>query len=176
MKNKARIFLVAAGFVGLFFCVEIMSMGIQEEKPDKEWKGKLVRIDLLKGKEDEIKPPLRNIFTGRKIQGASDSEGRETPGIISSLVGFKRNVGEEESQSQEADLEKKLVYDIKYLGYIASFGKNVALILYKGEAVAVEKGSVLPGGIEIIDISLDKVTIKSSGSDKIAIKLEGEEK
>jgi len=160
----------------LFFFVKIMSIGIQEEKPDKEWKEKLVRIDLLKEKAEEIKPPLRNIFTGRKIQGPSDLEGREIPGIISSLVDFKRNVGEEESQSQEADLEKKLVYDIKYLGYIASFGKNVALILYKGEAVAVEKGSVLPGGIEIIDISLDKVTIKSSGSDKIAIKLEGEEK
>jgi hypothetical protein len=50
------------------------------------------------------------------------------------------------------------------------------LILYNGEFLAVEKGYVLPGGIEIIEITSKTVTVKGLGTEKKVLKLEGEEK
>jgi hypothetical protein len=166
MRNKIIILLVTAFYIGIFSCMNLTAMDIQENNPDKKNSGKLIRMDLLNPKAKDIKPPLRNIFTGRKIETIAGLEGS---------LGMK--AGEEEVQSKEIDQEKDSYPDLKYLGYIASFDKKVALILYRDEVMAVGKGCVLPGGIEIIDISLDAITIKkSSGSDKMVIKLEGEEK
>jgi len=176
MKHKKLILLMTAVYCGVFFCINLMATGIQGENSDEKGSGKLVRVDLLKPKAKEIKSPMRNIFMERKIEGIPDLDKKEKTGIAGSLEGLDLKGGEEEGQGGEIDQKKIFGYDIKYLGYIASFGKKVALILYRGEAVAVEKGSILPGGIEILDISLDNVTVKSSGSDKMVIKLEGEEK
>ncbi|MFW6123678.1 MAG: hypothetical protein ACOC5G_00490 [Acidobacteriota bacterium] len=176
MRPKTFILLATAVLTGLFFFMNLRDLESQEKNTDENNSGRLVRMDLLKSKNEEMKSPLRNIFTAEKTRGAPGLVSSEATGGAGSFESLDTKAGEEEGQSKEINQEKFLAYNLKYLGYIASLEKKVALILYNGEALAVEKGAILLEGIEIIDISLDNVTVKSSESEEIVIKLEGEEK
>jgi len=159
--------------MGMLFPRSLPSLKDQEKESDKDKIQKIVRIDLLKLENEKIKPPERNIFTGEKIESSPDPEKTAAAKIEQLRPGLDIESGEPEGQ--EKGPEKIFLHGFKYLGYIASPEKKVALILYEGQAMAVEKGSVLPGGIEIVNISLDNMTVRRSGSEEIVIKLEGEE-
>jgi Tfp pilus assembly protein PilP len=63
---------------------------------------------------------------------------------------------------------------VKYIGYVKSGKKVVALILIGSETYAVESGDVLEVGMTIGKITPDDMEIFNQGSEPIRINLEGE--
>ena len=91
----------------------------------------LIRKDLLLREKIELGNPVRNIFTLRR------SARRE----------IQRNSVElQQSQQQNSNLTNKLgassslPVNIRYIGYVISDNKMVALIVFEGNALAVERG------------------------------------
>jgi hypothetical protein len=175
MSSKKIVAQISVAFIVLFFCMHLVSFGTQEKAGVDTKPERIIRLDLLKPKKREMSLPVINIFTGQRDENLSVSEHRGIPitnrptGDLSQGIDVSVNEGEERNPGIQD-------FNLKYLGYVASLEKKVALILYNGEFLAVERGTVLPGGIEIIEITSTTVTVKGSGSEKRVLKLEGEEK
>jgi len=171
-KNWAPISVVLSA---VFLCATWASFGIQEKDGDDTESVRIIRLDLLKPKAKEISLPVKNIFTGQSDERLSVSEPRGTPGTERPTGDLSQGVDVSVNEREERNPGIP-GFNLKYLGYVASLKKKVALILYNGEFLAVEKGYVLPGGIEIIEITSKTVTVKGLGTEKKVLKLEGEEK
>ena len=69
----------------------------------------------------------------------------------------------------------EIIPDIRYIGYITSSHKIVALIIFEGEALAVEEGEKISSDIKIGKISLKEIEIIGPESKKRKYSIEGEE-
>ncbi|MBD3414341.1 MAG: hypothetical protein GF421_07930 [Candidatus Aminicenantes bacterium] len=175
MRNRKAQILLASVFFLVILSADPMASQVPENKTHKKQEHSLVRLDLLKKKTNEIQVPLRNIFTGQKLRETQDQK-QKTNQRARNLVEDVDVPVKAHSAQAEQGLEKSSLYlNLKYLGYIASIGKKVALVFYDREFLAVEKGTVLPDGIEVVDISESQIEVMISGSDKLVIKLEGED-
>ena len=141
-KRIGRLFLAIS--LCLVFCMadneiqrekkELSSMksGIAEEKS-------FVRKELLSGMKEKFSPPKRNIFAPfrrRKPESASASEEFQ---------------GEFQSSSGQVKRDETRIIpplNIRYIGYISSGHKIVALIFYGGEFLAVEEGEMITEEIQ----------------------------
>ena len=63
---------------------------------------------------------------------------------------------------------------MKYIGYVKSGNRVVALVIFEGDTYAVESGDVLEMGLTIGDITPDELEIIDRGSEPVRINLEGE--
>ncbi len=162
-------------FVAFFFCAPLFSFEVQEKNRDESKQVRLIRMDLLKQRTKEMKLPATNIFTGRREESLFVSGNRGIPGTDRPANGLGQK-SDAQIDEREGRNPGTPGFNLKYLGYVASLEKKVALILYNGEFLAVEKGYVLPGGIEVIEITSGTVTVKGLESEKIVLKLEGEKK
>jgi Tfp pilus assembly protein PilP len=63
---------------------------------------------------------------------------------------------------------------VKYIGYVQSGKKVVALIILEGNTYAVESGDVLETGLTIGEITPELMEIFERGSEPRKISLEGE--
>lgn len=157
--GSAIVFLLYAG---------MMFVSAQEKLSDHESQPSLVRKDLLQRERKSLDPPKRNIFTSQRSgygldsPVAVDTSGRQ-PG--------SRDTADAESQQQA-------VYrvDIRYIGYIGSEKRTVALIIYEGEAMAVEKGEQVSEQVKILNISPQSVEFVGPDSVPNKVFLEGEER
>ncbi len=176
MWNKKIIAFAAAVPLILFFSTAESILSAAQNNQDEDQIKKIIRLDLLKPKTKEIVLPVRNIFTGQKINetSASDQGGSLKKGISAGDLGLTAELSEKKEGL--ADREKTMAFNLKYLGYIASMEKKVALIFYEGEILAVEKGAILPGRVEVVDVAVSCLVVREPGSEKLVIKLEGEEK
>lgn len=127
----------------------------------------LVRKDLLEPSKRQLSPPLRNIFTRQRIipsgerPGFFGTEGEASPGGTSVRPGS-------ENENTEISI------NVKYIGYVNSEERVIALIILDGETYAVESGDLLEGGIHIGEITPDDVEIIGPDSGSNKVKLEGE--
>lgn len=64
--------------------------------------------------------------------------------------------------------------DVKYIGYVKSEKRVVALIILEGQTYAVESGDVLEMDVTIGEITPDDMEIIDQGSEPKRINLEGE--
>jgi len=156
------------------FFILFLSMGLSvwagEEKLQKKGLDKgggksLIRKDLLLREKIELGNPVRNIFTLRR------SESRE----------IQRNPVElQQSQQQNSNFPNKLgassslPANIRYIGYVISDNKMVGLIVFEGNALAVEHGEVISEGVKIGKITSEEIEIVGSDSQKRRYYLEGE--
>lgn len=144
-------------------------VGSVQEKGSKEKKIEnppIVRLDLLKGKEQKLNPPVRNIFSPQKSSlGPSRSmeEGTEIPPVEKE----KENVSGGPSWS---------FIGIRYIGCVFSGPKIVGLVIFEGEALPVEKGDFLTPDFQVQEITPQKIVIQGPDSQKRSYPLEGEEK
>ncbi|MCK4364290.1 MAG: hypothetical protein KAW85_05775, partial [Candidatus Aminicenantes bacterium] len=67
-----------------------------------------------------------------------------------------------------------LPLNIRYIGYVISDDKMVALIVFEGDALAVESGEVISEGVKIGKITPEEIEIVGSDSQKRRYYLEGE--
>jgi len=175
MQSKKIWAPTAVVFIAFFFYTHLFSFTVQEKSRDESRKTRLILVDLLKQRKNEMKKPVKNIFTGKREEGPSGSGNRGIPGTNRPAddSGQRADAYAGEQKERDPGIQG---FNLKYIGYVASLEKKVALILYNGEFLAVERGYVLPGGIEVIEITSRAVTVKGLESEKRVLKLEGEEK
>lgn len=164
---KARMGVLASAI--LFFCLSLLS-GEELEKKQEEGKKQgefpsFIRKDLLVRPERRLQPPRRNIFMPSR-----SSPVEEDPGY----AGQKINLGRSGLDIQDKE-EKQAgpVLNLRYLGYVQSAGKLVALIVFEGQLLAVEKGEMISEGVKVGEISPEEIEIIGPDSLSRKFSLEG---
>lgn len=136
----------------------------QKKETAKDEKKSLIRKELLLKTKRRLDPPRRNIFS---IRMGGSRETRVVPANAQPNPQKKTSIipGEESSE---------LPLDIRYIGHIKSREKIVALILFEGSALAVEKGEMINERAQIGDVTSAFIEIIGSDSVKRKYPLEGE--
>lgn len=141
----------------------------QNENQKSEEQKSLVMKELLKPRKKSLPPPKRNIFTRKRENfnaGELSPRGNfSSPGQISQ----KENSPEEKKAAEE-----EAQVNVKYIGYVRSGTKVVALIILEGQTYAVESGDVLEMGVTIGEITPDDLEVLERGTQPKRVKLEGE--
>jgi Tfp pilus assembly protein PilP len=161
MRNKIFIAYI------LFFCFLCLSSSSlaqernSEQDSEKEVKS-LIRKDLLQIKRGDLKLPGRNIFTpqSRRMSEEVVQSFEISPDL------------RQEASSEVRDSSFSL--NLRYIGYIDSGQKMVALIIFEGEAIAVQRGEKISEQCTVEEITTEKIEIIGPGGEKKQIPLEGE--
>lgn len=165
MRVRRRIAVFLIFFFWVTFWISGGEKGVLEEKISSKAKRSLVRKELLLVKRKELKPPRRNIFSPRII-GIEDAkleiEGEQSPQNFN------------ENQAVASDEASARSFDLRYIGYIDSGDKIVALIIFEGEALAVEEGEKISEEFTIGKITTKEIEIIGLGAEKRKYSLEGE--
>jgi len=134
-----------------------------DEKQETEAQKSLVRKDLLKIKKDVPSRPRRNIFSPRGME-VSDED-------VASLLS-PRDFQEQET----VDEEETPFYEVslRYIGYIDTGERIVALIIFEGEAVAVEENEMISEQFKVGKVTRETLAIIGPGGEKREFPLEGE--
>jgi len=151
----------------LFFTASISSQDKNQEKTEKKRSPmSLVRKDLLALDVKKLDPPKRNIFT-------PNSAGEQETDEFGDM-----NLGQQTEQQNLGAMEEELpsvrVLGIRYIGYVKSGQKITALILFEGEALAVDVGEEIAEGVSISKITLENITMIGPDQEPRTFPLEGE--
>lgn len=157
-----------SGFLIFFFCVAFwMVIGeekISKEKPESKAEKSLIRKDLLYVERKELKPPRRNIFS-LQSSGIREEESEA----------FEVPQGPQEAGTDSENEAPLSSFSLRYIGYIDSGQRIVALIIFEGQAVAVEKGERISEQLQVGKITTKEIEIIGPGAEKRTYSLEGEE-
>lgn len=163
MKFKKNLATSLIFFLGMSLSLWASGSMLQKEKSKEKETKSLIRKELLLKERKELEPPRRNIFSPRN------------PGEIVASP--------EENRIQESLQEDAPISDegrplpslnIRYIGYIHSGDKIVGLIIFEGNALAVEKGEMISAGVKIGEITLEEIEIIGPDSEIRKYSLEGE--
>lgn len=147
---------------GIFLRADIQEAAINAS-PKEETKS-LIRKDLLRFQRTEAGLPKRNIFAPRSHSSSAlplEAQVGIGPETVETLPG--------EEKEQPA-----FNVNLRYVGYIESPGRMVALIILEGQAMAVAEGEVVIEGIRIGKISPLEIEIIMPDSTTRKFSLEGE--
>lgn len=144
----------------------------QEAKPaPSEEQKSLIRMDLLQLRKEETSLPQRNIFAPRAAaSGAVDITRQGAP--VPTLANPDQ-VSPALPEGQEAAPPVQSV-NLRYIGFIESARRMIALVLIEGRAVAVSEGEVVSEGVRVGKITREQVEIILADSSTRAFSLEGE--
>lgn len=156
------------------FFIVFLSLGVvlwtgqkKPQKKESEEKGikSLIRKELLLRGEKKLKPPLRNIFSPPNPGGRETEVGPVTTQQSPQKVeGFLR------------EGPSRLPLNVRYIGCIVSPEKVVALIIFRGDALVVEKGEMIGEGVKVGKITPLEIEIIDVSSGIRRYPLEGEKK
>lgn len=151
----------------LFFMAFISSQEKNKEKTEKKrLPVSLVRKDLLFVDTKKLDPPKRNIFT-------PNSAGRVESAAYEDIK--KRQQAERQNmEALESERPSARSLGLRYIGYVKSGQKITALILFEGEALAVDVGEEIAEGVSISMITLEDITVIGSDQEPLKFPLEGE--
>ncbi len=141
------------------------------KKKDKPALQSLIRRDLLQLEAEALQPPLRNIFAPLRPGSRPDRPGGQGGGI-------EDDHSEEETAGQDAGAEDTLpaAYDLRYIGYIRSTERTVAVIIFEGEPLAVKPGDLISEGVTIMKITPEEIVFQGPDAVSRAVSLEGEDR
>jgi len=125
----------------------------------------LIRKDLLLREKIELGNPVRNIFTLRRSISRQIERGP---------VRLPQNQKQNPPLPNKYEASSSLPVNIRYIGYVISDDKMVALIVFEGNAMAVESGEVMSEGVKIGKITPEEIEIIGSDSQKRRYYLKGE--
>lgn len=135
----------------------------------------LIRKDLLEGLEKKPAPPERNIFRPdrRRPQAAGGGERPgDSPGVDV--------VGGSDEPRPDADtalsVSTGIVVQLRYIGYIGSRARAVAVVLVQGEAQAVSVGDSPSEGLTILAITPREIEFTGPDERTRRVSIEGEER
>jgi len=132
---------------------------------------RLIRKDLLKRKAEPLDPPLRNIFVPQRPGAGQDRSGAQGPGIQDDYS------GEEAMELGEAAEETQpVVYDLRYIGYVRSTERTVAVVVFEGETLAVKPGDLISSGVTILKITPEEIVFQGTDAVSRTVSLEGEDR
>ncbi len=156
---------ITSAFFILFLSIGLSIWAGEEKLQKKALEKGLIRKDLLLREKMELGNPVRNIFTLRK------SVSRE---IERNPVKLRQNQQQNPTLPGKYEASSSLPLNIRYIGYVISDDKMVALIVFEGDALAVESGEVISEGVKIGKITPEEIEITGSDSQKRRYYLEGE--
>ncbi len=131
-------------------------------------KKNLIRRDLLFKGEENLSLPLRNIF--------SPVHSRRTQ-VGTAVVEEKRNELPEKKQPEQVNEKKepaRPALNVRYLGYVRSDERIVALVLFRGTAFAVEPGELLEEQLEVKEVTDKEIILTMGGFKPFKFTIEGE--
>lgn len=146
-----------------FFLIPFALEENTKEKPEEGHKS-LIRKDLLQIKRENPTASGRNIFIPQRKMSKE--------GVFPSPEFLREPEGEEIS-SKNRDSSHPL--DLRYIGYIESNQRIVALIIFGGESIAVEKGERISEDYTIGSITTDEIEVIGPSGEKHKFSLEGED-
>jgi hypothetical protein len=169
-KNRvpvtALILVAAAGF----FLGRAQTRPAAKTPPAKESRS-LVRKELLEAKKQDPAPPRRNIFSPRLGLG----QPAERVPQAEALPGVDSEATDEQAADEEAPQAPPVInIDLRYIGFIQSAHRLVALVNFEGRAIAVVEGDVVGEGIRIGKVSRQQVEVILPDSSTRTFSLEGE--
>jgi hypothetical protein len=156
---------ITSAFFILFLSIGLSIWAGEEKLQKKALEKGLIRKDLLLREKMELGNPVRNIFTLRR------SVSRE---IERNPVKLRQNQQQNPTLPGKYEASSSLPLNIRYIGYVISDDKMVALIVFEGDALAVESGEVISEGVKIGKITPEEIEIVGSDSQKRRYYLEGE--
>ena len=167
MNSKNKWICVCA----LVVCCASLLFGWPQEKAKgvespKASEDSFIRMDLLDAEKKPLPPPGRNIFT----VGSASTANELTPEEIEERIAEAVNA--QNTKSQGEGILSSL--NLRYLGYVLSGRKIVALIVFEGEALAVVEGDVIAEGYTVGRISPEKIEVAGPDSKPIMFTIEGE--
>ena len=163
MRNRLLVLLLVA------FAVISLQAYIRQETPKKEKNEEansrvsFIRMDLLRAEKKPLPPAPRSIFTAKRS---------EYPSIASAKLKEEMERIEEIGGIQREQSGEYL--DLRYIGYVRSGTKIVALVIFQGEALAVAEGEMIVGGITVKKIGLEEIEVIGPDSKPSMFSLEGE--
>jgi len=145
----------------------------QEPISSEGKKSSLIRMDLLRLAQEESKPFGRNIFAPGPARGAPSP-----PGAPGSQISPERQIPAD-FQSQGEELRTEVIapafsVNLRYVGFIVSARRLIALVILEGQALAVAEGEVVSEGVRIGRISVDEIEVVLPDSSRRKFPLEGE--
>jgi len=142
---------------------------ISQESPKKQKSEKtdvrtsFIRMDLLRAEKKPLPAAPRSIFTaGRTAYPDIDSARLEED-----IERIEESSGIQREQPGE-------FLDLRYIGYVRSGTKIVALVIFQGEALAVVEGEMLAEGITVKSIGLEDIEVLGPDLKSSLFSLEGE--
>jgi hypothetical protein len=156
---------ITSAFFILFLSIGLSIWAGEEKLQKKALEKGLIRKDLLLREKMELGNPVRNIFTLRR------SVSRE---IERNPVKLRQNQQQNPTLPGKYEASSSLPLNVRYIGYVISDDKMVALIVFEGDALAVEKGEVISEGVKVGKITPGEIEIIGSDSQKRRYYLEGE--
>jgi len=151
----------------LFFTAFISSQyKNQEKEEEKRPPVGLIRKDLLTHDIKKLDPPKRNIFIPNSAARMEVEEFEE--------MTERQQVEQQIIEALEAEQFSTRPLGIRYIGYVKSVQKITALILFEGEALAVDVGEEIAEGVSISKITLEDITVIGPDQEPWKFPLEGE--
>ncbi len=146
-----------------------------EEAVQKTQLSSFIRKDLLRksSSEEDLQPPIRNIFSPRR--SGSPGSGRNYVGADPGSINVDGTIESKEAAAA-AEEEYAPVIDIRYIGYIRSQLRTVALVMFEGEAMAVKAGEIIADGVKIVKITPAEISYLGPDSLTKTVSLEGEDR
>ena len=138
----------------------------QEKEEEKRPPVGLIRMDLLAQKIKKLDPPKRNIFV-------PNSAGRLEVEELENLI-ERQSVELPNIEALEAEQISPRPLGLRYIGYVKAGQKITALILFEGEALAVDVGEEIAEGVSISKITLEDITVIGPSQEPWKFPLEGE--
>jgi hypothetical protein len=162
----ALVFVLAAGVCP----AQVQTDPAPKPAVDKEVKS-LLRTDLLRVKKLEAAPPKRNIFAPRA--GFSRPGEVVRPGRPLPAVDFQA-ADDLTAGDETAGAPPVISVNLRYIGFIESPGRLVAMINFDGRAAAVVEGDIVGEGIRISKITRQQIEVVLPDSSTRTFSLEGE--
>jgi hypothetical protein len=163
MRNRILVLLFVA------FAAISLQAHIRQETPKKEKNGEanprvsFIRMELLRAEKKPLPPAPRSIFTAKR-SGINNFDPEKLQEEIERIEGTG---GIQRQQSGE-------YLDLRYIGYVRSGTKIVALVIFQGEALAVAEGEMIVEGITVKKIGLEEIEVIGPDSKPSMFSLEGE--
>ena len=163
---RALILVAAAGF-----CLGQAQEPPAVKTPAAQEARSLIRKELLEARKQDTAPPQRNIFSPRLGPGRPAETA--LPAGAQPVVDFE--AADEPAAAEEASQAPPVInIDLRYIGFIQSPHRLVALVNFEGRAIAVVEGDVVGEGIRIGKVSRQTVEVILPDSSTRTFSLEGE--
>lgn len=166
IKSILTVFII---FIFIYFGFRLFSFQPEAKKDQPSKISSLIKIELL-SKTQKIPPPvLRNIFSPQLPSSSASLASSGKPEPIGGPMEISSKEGKEEGANQS-----HYFLSLRYIGYVYSSKKTIALVIVEGLTMAVEEGEYVWPEFKVIKITPEEIVIAGPDKGEIRFSLEGE--
>jgi len=170
LVKKCLLFFLVVLVAGLGMVAKEVKVEVKQaaEKISERVQGKsLIRKDLLFEEREKLGPPTRNIFSAFSGRSPQTESLPEEAGISPKSPLLSRVDSDGHSEEDKPYL--------KYIGFVKSGQKIIALVILEGEALAVIENEMIGEEIRVGKVTSEEIELIGANSQKWIYSLEGEE-